>query len=857
MNFQRLLVAVALVIGIAFSVQAQEKQPADSTKVAKRDSAKTQKEETKKKDEKKKTIADLTKSSRKYPGLFTVYEDTTTGALQLQIRESQIGNEYIYFTHTVNAPVSAGTYRGNYRGSRVLSIQKHFDKIEIISENTAYYFDPENALSRAAKANISPSILVSEKIAARNDSTGNILIKADDIFLSEALHRINRTQNNKKFSLGKLSKIKTKCLSVNNYPKNTDFIIAYTYENPNPKGGGDGITDARNVTITLQHTLIEMPKNDYQPRFDDPRVGYFSTQVTDLTSTSVTPYRDRIHRWHLKKRDPKSKRSEPVVPITWWIENTTPKELRPTIKKAALAWNIAFEVTGFKNAVVVKEQPDDADWEAGDIRYNVLRWTSSPNPPFGGYGPSFVNPRTGQILGADVMLEFAFLTSRVRYDKLFDNAAPNADSDIPQYCSMGHELHASNLFGTQTLRVSGASKVEVEALLKESIYYLILHEIGHTLGLNHNMKSSQLHTPAQLHDKNRTGKMGLLASVMDYPAVNLALPGQKQGHYYTTRPGPYDIWAIEFGYSPGQDNVKDEQTRLEKILARSTEPELMFGNDADDMRSSKRGIDPRVMIFDLSSDAIAHATGRIELINDVKNKILAKYNTQGNTYHELKTAYLTLSSQHGNAATVLSRYIGGIYVDRAVIGQPGASQPFTPVALADQKRAMDALAKYVLSPNAFDMPPDLYHHLQEQRRGFGFSRAPEDPKIHDRVIGIQQRVFSHLLHPTVQARLLDTALYGNEYALSDMMADLTDAVFAADAEGPVSSFRQNLQAEYVNRLTKIIAPESKRIYASRAIALHNLKAIQSRLKEKKTTDASTEAHTGYILHLIEQALDKP
>ena len=857
MNFQRLLVAVALVIGIAFSVQAQEKQPADSTKVAKRDSAKTQKEETKKKDEKKKTIADLTKSSRKYPGLFTVYEDTTTGALQLQIRESQIGNEYIYFTHTVNAPVSAGTYRGNYRGSRVLSIQKHFDKIEIISENTAYYFDPENALSRAAKANISPSILVSEKIAARNDSTGNILIKADDIFLSEALHRINRTQNNKKFSLGKLSKIKTKCLSVNNYPKNTDFIIAYTYENPNPKGGGDGITDARNVTITLQHTLIEMPKNDYQPRFDDPRVGYFSTQVTDLTSTSVTPYRDRIHRWHLKKRDPKSKRSAPVVPITWWIENTTPKELRPTIKKAALAWNIAFEVAGFKNAVVVKEQPDDADWEAGDIRYNVLRWTSSPNPPFGGYGPSFVNPRTGQILGADVMLEFAFLTSRVRYDKLFDNAAPNADSDIPQYCSMGHELHASNLFGTQTLRVSGASKVEVEALLKESIYYLILHEIGHTLGLNHNMKSSQLHTPAQLHDKNRTGKMGLLASVMDYPAVNLALPGQKQGHYYTTRPGPYDIWAIEFGYSSGQNNVKDEQTRLEKILARSTEPELMFGNDADDMRSSKRGIDPRVMIFDLSSDAIAHATGRIELINDVKNKILAKYNTQGNTYHELKTAYLTLSSQHGNAATVLSRYIGGIYVDRAVIGQPGASQPFTPVALADQKRAMDALAKYVLSPNAFDMPPDLYHHLQEQRRGFGFSRAPEDPKIHDRVIGIQQRVFSHLLHPTVQARLLDTALYGNEYALSDMMADLTDAVFAADAEGPVSSFRQNLQAEYVNRLTKIIAPESKRIYASRAIALHNLKAIQSRLKEKKTTDASTEAHTGYILHLIEQALDKP
>ena len=455
------------------------------------------------------------------------------------------------------------------------------------------------------------------------------------------------------------------------------------------------------------------------------------------------------------------------------------------------------------------------------------------------------------------MLEFAFLTSSLRYDKLFDNATPNADSDIPQYCSLGHELHISNLFGTQALRVSGASKLEIDALLKDSVYYLILHEIGHTLGLNHNMKSSQLHTPAQLHDKSRTGKMGLTGSVMDYPGVNLAMPGQKQGHYYTTRPGPYDIWAIEFGYSPGRDNIKDEQKRLEKILARSTEPELMFGNDADDMRSSNRGIDPRVMVYDLSSDAIAYATGRIELVHDVKNKILAKYNTPGNTYHELKTAYLILTAQHRNAATVLSRYIGGIYVDRAVIGQPGATRPFTPVALADQKRAMDALAKYVLSPNAFDMPPRLYNHLQEQRRGFGFSRAPEDPKIHDRVIGIQQRVFSHLLHSTVQARLLDTALYGNEYALSDMMTDLTNAVFAADAEGTVNSFRQNLQAEYVNRLINIIDPESKRIHASRAIALHNLKAIQNMLKTKKTTDASTEAHTGYILHLIELALDKP
>lgn len=847
--FTALIICVSL---LTTSSNAQDKSAPADTKPAASDSTQTKKKEPKK--EKKKTIADLTKSSRKYPGLFTVYEDTTTGALQLQIKASQIGKEFVYFTHMANGPLPAGTFRGQYRGSRVFSIQKHFDKIEIVSESTAYYFDPKNAISRASQANISPSILISEKIAAHDKKSNTYLIKADGIFLTEALHRVNRTQNNKNFSLGKLSKTKTKNLAIKNYPQNTNLVIAYTYENPNPKGGGAGITDNRNITLTLQHTLINMPKNDYQPRYDDPRVGYFTTQVTDLTSTSETPYRDLIHRWHLVKKSPKAKLSEPITPITWWIENTTPKELRSTIKKAGLAWNIAFEAAGFKNAIVIKEQPDDADWDAGDIRYNVLRWTSSPDPPFGGYGPSFANPRTGQLLGADVMLEFAFITNRLLYDKVFNESTLNADPDFPQYCSLGHSLHTSNLFGMHALRVSGASKVEVKELLKDGLYFLILHEIGHTLGLNHNMKSSQLHSPAQLHDKDRTGKMGLTGSIMDYPAVNLALPGQKQGHYYSNRPGPYDLWAIEFGYSSGLKNAKDEQERLEKILARSTEPALMFGNDADDMRSSRRGIDPRVMINDMSNDAISHAIDRIKLVQNVQTKILNQYNEPGNTYHALKDAYLVLTAQHRTAADIISRYIGGIYVDRAVIDQPGATQPFTPVALADQKRAMQSLTQYVLAPNAFDMPQNLYNHLQEQRRGFGFSE-PEDPKIHDRVLSIQNRVFGHLLHANVQGRLIDTALYGNEYSLSDMMADLTDAVFKADAQSAVNSFRQNLQVEYVKRLISIMEPDSKRPYASRAAALHHLKSIESMLENKKTTDPSTEAHSGYILYLIEQALD--
>jgi hypothetical protein len=154
-----------------------------------------------------------------------------------------------------------------------------------------------------------------------------------------------------------------------------------------------------------------------------------------------------IHRWDLRKKDPNAAVSEPVEPIVWWIENSTPHEWRETIKNAVLEWNKAFEKAGFKNAVQVKIQPDDADWDAGDIRYNVLRWTSSPNPPFGGYGPSFVNPRTGQILGSDIMLEFVYHTNRVVLNRLFGEEAAS-ESEFGTWHN-GHILYCWDAFAKQ------------------------------------------------------------------------------------------------------------------------------------------------------------------------------------------------------------------------------------------------------------------------------------------------------------------------------------------------------------------------------------------------------------------------
>lgn len=806
------------------------------------------------------------KSSVPFEGLFTLYQDTVTGKTHMVIAPEQLGREYIYFTFTEDGVIWAGQFRGRFRDNKVFSIRRRFERLEFVTLNSNYYFDPDNALARAASANISPAVMASEKIVGIDDSTGAILIESDDLFLTEALAQVKPSPRpgarpGVAFSLGNRSKDKTHIREIRNYPANTDVVVDYVYDNGAPVvRGGPDVTDPRYITITVQHSLIEMPDNDFKPRYDDPRIGYFTQQVTDLTSTSATPYRDVINRWDLRKKDPSAAVSEPVEPITYWIENTTPVELRETIKAAALSWNLAFEAIGFRNAIVVKVQPDDADWDAGDIRYNVLRWTSSPFPPFGGYGPSFVNPRTGQIIGADIMLEFVYVTNRLFQDQVFKTAALGMPTDTtgladPRACSLGLHLHNNTLFGLQALKAFGAGDSEMDDYLKSSLYYLVLHEMGHTLGLNHNMKSSQLHSIAQINDTARTRAMGLIGSVMDYPAVNVAPRGEHQGQYFSTRPGPYDMWAIEFGYSQAVADSAQEHARLERILSRSTEHDLYFGNDADDMRSPGKAIDPRVMINDMSSDAIGYSTERIGLVHDVMRELTTKFAIAGGSYQEMRNAYLTLTGQQAWALWTISRYIGGLYVDRAMVGQPGATRPFTPVAAEDQRRAMHALARYAFAPDAFDAPADLYSHLQMQRRGFGFFFGTEDPKIHSRVLGIQQVTLMHLLHQTVLNRIQDTELYGNGYSLAEYMVDLNRAIFSADAGTSVNTFRQNLQLYYVNRLIAMLARTSGYSYPAKSMALRNLKAVRRLESGNQAGDALTRAHRVNVVYVIDKALE--
>ena len=803
-----------------------------------------------------KSIAAITAASERIDGFFTLFRKRADGSVHMLIRQEQLDHEFIYTVVAQDGVVQGGHFRGQYRDNKVLVLRRHFDRIEFVETNTGFYFDPASPLSRSGQANIPPAVLAVEKIVAEDKENGELLVALNPVLLKEKLSQIKPSANPKvkpgeRFSLGKLSDARSKVVAINNYPENTSLLTEMVYENPAPVVQGDeDVTDSRAISVRVQHTLVAMPDNDFVPRAADYRIGYFTDRVTDLTSRDVAPYRDMITRWHLVKKNPEAAISDPVEPITWWIENTTPYEYRDVIKAAALSWNLAFEEAGFSNAIVVKQQPDDAGWDAGDIRYNVLRWTSSPNPPFGGYGPSFSNPRTGQIIGADIMLEFSFLTNRLRIRDVLQPGGLDVNSPF-RHCELGAQMQMDQMFAAQALAAGGLGEAQRAQLIEDSMYMLILHEIGHTLGLTHNMRASQLQP--DVFDAAAVAAKGLSGSVMDYEAVNVAPPGKTQTPFYQNRPGLYDLWAIEFGYAPSLVDAAAEKARLQALLARSTEPELAYGNDADDMRRPGRGIDPHINIYDHSGDAVGYAEQRLQLVRDIQADLLAEY--QGETYQALYNSFAVLMNQLSRSGGVVSRYVGGVHINRAAPGA-AAAPPYQPVAARQQQRAMQVLAKYIFAPDALGGSESVYQHLQRQRRGFDFSAETEDPKLHAMMLSVQKRILDHLLHPRTLQRVSDSRLYGNDYELTQMLNDLTGAIFEADKRGTVNSIRQNLQVEYLKRLVSIWRgnKSSKVPHLARSAVLAQLEKLARQLGGKRRADAATKAHRRHLQFLVDRAL---
>ena len=786
-------------------------------------------------------IEELTEDYERIDGFLTLFRDNETNKIFLKINENQLGKEFIYFAHALNGLTTTGKFTGGYVDNGIFKIEKDFENLRFIRVLTNYSFDEESPLNKSKGSNVSDSTFHVASIMGKNIDESEFLIDITNLLISEDLTPIKPISSpddyhSSTFGWGMVSPIKSRVTKLYNYEKNTDFEVEYVIESqPSYEYDAEDTADVRNVNIKMRYSFIEIPKNDFQPRLVNQSVGYFSDRITDLTSKDATPYGDLISKWHLKKKYPSKKISEPEEPITFWIENTTPIELREYIKEGVLAWNMAFLEAGFKDAIVVKIQPDDATWDAGDIRYNVLRWTSSPQPMFGGYGPRFTNPRTGQIIGADIMLEWVYLTNRLTIDDIFSKHE-------------NHEMCYSAAFKQEDMMLANIAVLDEEKIIEQSIKSLALHEVGHTLGLNHNFKASFLHNNDDIHNPEITSRVGITSSVMEYAPINLAPLGKEQGDYYDVVPGPYDIWAIRYGYTPNLD-----QEQLNNIIKESIKPELMFANDSESMGYPGYGVDPRAMTNDLSNDPIQYSINRINLLNHVQENLPEKLENNVNSWEEYRNAHTVLMRSYDRALNIISRYVGGIYVERSNPQNESTKDPYTPVPYSYQKEAMAALTEHAFSTEAFPINPKLLRLVQVERRDQDLWGEQEDPQIHKLILSMQTRVLNHLLNAKTLYRLSDTGLYGNAYSVDEMIGDLTKAIFSGDPKNQVSTIRRNLQVNYVRRLIEIMSQDYYDELSTTAV-YKSLRDIQ-KISRKSSLHSPTKSHRKYLNWIISSALD--
>ena len=721
--------------------------------------------EGKEDEEKEQTISEFIEEGEfeLIEGLFDIYYETEEDTYYTVVNEEDLSKEFIYFYYIISGAQAGGASGGDMGDSSVLEFRKFKDDLALYKKNTIFNYDQSNNISKSTLTNILESFV--GRFEVKINEEDKYLINIDKLFLGEMLVGLTPPKEYAEYYsliLGRIDDKKTYISRVKNYPKNTSIEVTYGFFNPSPKASVDAVPDARYSSIVARHMFVEMPDSDYEPRVADQRIGYFSTKITDLSTYDYFKGKDLINRWRLIKKDPSAELSEPVNPIVFWVENSTPEEIKPFVVEAIELWNIAFEKAGFKNAVVAKIQPDDAEWDAGDVQYNVIRWASTPSPRYSGYGPSVANPRTGEMIAADIVQEFNSISYGYRLRKIW-----------------GYD--------------------EENDPLRQWIVSLTLHEIGHTLGLRHNFKASWLYDATEIHDKSITGN-NHIGSVMDYDPINIAPEGVQQGNYFPTEPGPYDIWAITFGYTQEMSDA-DRQS----LLAQSTKPEFIFGTDDDAMGSPGGNTDPRNKRYDMSSDPITYTVQRLQIIDNKINELPEIFNEPGSTYTELKATFDSLLRDKGRFAESIAIQIGGVYSNRLVVGQESGMTPFEVVPYKEQKRAMKALNEHLFANDAFVFSPEILKLLQSEKRAASYGNSDDDPKIHDRVLRMQTSALSFILHPRVMKRLTNSSKYGNEYLPNEVLQDIFDGFFVA-REIP-NTFKMNLQSAYVDGLINAMSDE--------------------------------------------------
>jgi hypothetical protein len=833
-----------------------------------------------------KPFADVTKDAKKIDGLFPIWRKDDK--VWLEIPKEMLGKPFLFTVNIANSVGERGLYASQMAGDMMAEFRLVGRQVQLLAPNMKFRAAAEQGSKRAIDQAFSPSLLGAGPLAAaEHPERKSILVDASFLFSDipgystrlEMAYRLPFALDKANSSFEKLradDKLTTLNARVHFATPRIPAPPLVPSPSPVPTPTPPQATpDPRSLFVEFVYNFKALPEQPMPVRHTDPRLGHFMESFTDLGGDlKANPRVHYVQRWRLEKKDPSAALSEPVTPITYWMDKNIPTKYRAAVEAGILEWNKAFEKIGFKNAVQAKQQPDDADWDNMDASHASIRWFVGADVGFA-IGPSHTDPRTGEILDADIGMSDVFARGSRRF-LVEDVAGMSSEQRLAQlslgwkegkasaaYCNYAHEAAAEMDFALDLLEARGEiapDSPEAEAFVNAVIKDVVTHEVGHTLGLKHNFKASTTVTQAQLKDKAFTEAKGLSGSVMDYNAYNIPLKGEAPTSLNNTTLGAYDYWAIEYAYKPV--DPANEKAELAKIAARSTEPALAYGDDADAGGFGPYdGMDPLANRFDLGDDPLAYYKKRLKLSQELWARVQERKPQAGDDPLRQRRVLLAGFNQLGRAAELVGKYVGGMHALRDLPGTTGRPS-FRPVEPAKQREALQFLATGLFSADSFRFKPELLSALtvdyNEWERG-GLLNIPAT------VARVQLVALDRLLNANTASRLLDLPGYfapaqrKGLISLNEVYATLQGSIWSElKSGGEIDRLRRNLQREHLKRLQTLLTKGSPALPPD-ALSLLRLNAtqLQADLRAavgKGGQSVETRAHLAESLGTLSEAL---